>query len=141
MNRSNVKITIVEDDCFYGEILRKYVIQLTGRLVPAENTEVIHHTTAEECLTHLDPLTDIFILDHNLGVKEKDHLTGLELLQIIQNKCPGSRYVIVTNHCDYPTINKFSLQGAHRYILKNQETPINLRTALCQLLDRRSVIQ
>ena len=135
MNKQNVKIVIVEDDCFYGEILRKYTSLVTEQLVPGENATVVHYATVGEFLANLDPATSIFMLDHDLGLDENEFArSGLDLLKIIKEQCPGSGIIIVTNHSDYPTINKFCLQGADRYILKNQDAPVRIMTALRQLL-------
>jgi response regulator of citrate/malate metabolism len=132
METDRIKIVIVEDDSFYGEILRKYVCQVMERMVPPTQTSVIHFASAKECLESLDSDTRLFLLDHNLG--DSNAQSGLDLLKVIKERCPNSETIIVTNHSDFATINEFTLQGADRYILKNQDTPIRIITTLKQLL-------
>lgn len=139
MKTEKFKIVIVEDDAFYGEVLRKYVLQVVDRIVPQRQISIIHHVSADACIERLDPDTNIFLLDYNLGDdQDGNSMTGLDLLKIIKRVCPNSDTIIVTNSSDFSTINQFTLQGADRYVLKNTNTPITIITALKQLLDKPS---
>ena len=144
MNTSNtteidaLKIVIVEDDSFYGEILRKYVSQIAESLVLSKKSKVHHYLSAEECIKNLDPETHLFVLDYNLTSEAGSPKTnGLELLKLVKKECPDARTVVVTHYSDYPTINQFNMLGADRYILKDGQTPVRIMTALRQLLNNR----
>ena len=132
-----LKIVIVEDDRFYGEILRKYVSQVAESFFPPENSFVKHYLSAEECIKHLDPETHLFVLDYNLANGERDTTTnGLELLKLVKKECPHARTIVVTHDRDYTTINQFNMLGADRYILKDGQTSLRIMSALKQLLNK-----
>jgi response regulator of citrate/malate metabolism len=140
MKTDNIKIVIVEDDAFYGEILRKYVQQVFYSMIPESDVSVEHFISAKECLECLDPETNMFLLDYNLSGDHDDELqSGLDLLKKIKRICPNADTVIVTGYNDFSTINKFTLEGADRYILKNENTPIRINTILRQLIRRSQV--
>lgn len=141
MKTDKIKIVIVEDDAFYGEILRKYVHQVVDSIVPERDVSILHLISAEECIESLDPETNIFLLDYNLtGGNNEESQSGLDLLRKIKKLCPKALTIIVTNYSDFTTINKFTLEGADRYILKNGDTPIQINTILKQLIQQSKLI-
>lgn len=141
MTTDNIKIVIVEDDAFYGEILRKYVQQVVNSIIPDSDVSVEHFITAKGCVECLDPETHMFLLDYDLSGDHEDELqSGLDLLKKIKRICPQAYTVIITSYNDFSTINKFTLEGADRYILKNDHTPIRINTILRQLIQRSPVM-
>ncbi len=139
---TKAKIVIVEDDPFYGEILRKYVSQIAENLIPQSDVSIIHLTSGEECMECLDPETNIFILDYDLtGGNDEHSLNGLDLLKEINTVCPAAYKIIVTSYSDFSTINSFTLEGADRYILKKRDTPMRIYTILKELIQERWLIK
>ncbi|GJM28025.1 MAG: hypothetical protein DHS20C17_06600 [Cyclobacteriaceae bacterium] len=140
METNEIKIVIVEDDHFYGELLRKYVTQVVEGIFPHYSGIVRHHISAPECVENLDRDTRLFILDYNLtGEGDSGQTTGVDLLEIVKEECPTAQVIVVTQHSDFATINKFARLGADRYILKDQDTPLKITAALRQLLEQKPV--
>ena len=135
-----LKIVIVEDDRFYGEILRKYVRQIVESLFPQEHSNVHLFFSAEECIKHLDYDTHLFVLDYNLTSDGVSAANGLELLKHVKKECPDARTIVVTQDSDYDTINQFNMLGADRYILKDGQTPLRIMTAFRQLLKKTAAL-
>jgi len=140
MKRDKLKIVIVEDDAFYGEILRKYVYQVVDRKIPEKDVSIMHFISAEECMECLDPETNIFLLDYNLvGDDNEASQNGLDLLKTIKKMCPQAYFIIVTSYGDFSTIKKFAMEGADKYVLKNEDTPIRINAILKHLIQQSLV--
>lgn len=140
MITDKIKIVIVENNTFFGEILRKLVSHLADKIAPNGRVSIIHHISAEECLQSIDPKTDVFLLDYNLEDDESiEALNGLDLLRIIKKQCKHSRTVLVTGYSDYDTISQFFIEGVDRYILKDNDTLLRLSSILKELLHEESM--
>lgn len=135
MATDRIKIVIVEDNTFYGEILRKLVFHIVDKIATQGSISIVHHISAEDCLQSIDPQTDIFLLDYNLEDSESSEvINGLNLLKIIKRRCTNSRTVLVTGCCDYHIINQFFREGVDRYLLKDEDTLIRLSAIMRELL-------
>jgi len=107
---SSFKIFIVEDDRFYGELLKRHL-----QLNP-EN-EVYLYLTGKDCLTNLHLLPDMISLDYRLP-----DFSGDSILKKVHFDYPDLPIVIVSGQEDIKTAVYLLKEGAYDYFVKDQDT-------------------
>jgi DNA-binding NtrC family response regulator len=107
---SSFKIFIVEDDRFYGELLKRHL-----QLNP-EN-EVYLYLTGKDCLTNLHLLPDMISLDYRLP-----DFSGDSILKKVHFDYPDLPIVIVSGQEDVKTAVYLLKEGAYDYFVKDQDT-------------------
>jgi Response regulator containing CheY-like receiver, AAA-type ATPase, and DNA-binding domains len=115
------KIFIVDDDVFFGEML-KYHLQLNP------DYEVFLFSTAKECLSQLYKAPDIICIDFGLP-----DIKGDELFRQIKTAYPELPIIVISGQENISVAIDFLKQGAKDYIVKNEHTKELLWNAIIRL--------
>ena len=104
------KIHIVEDDPWYGELLKYHL-----SLCPDYDVTLLH--TANECLDNLYKRPDIVCIDFGLP-----DITGDKLLEQIKKTHPAIPVIVISSQEDVGIVLSFIKAGAADYIIKDDNT-------------------
>ncbi|HPE35457.1 MAG TPA: response regulator, partial [Bacteroidales bacterium] len=121
---SNFKIFIVEDDPFYGEML-KYHISLN----PDYSVEKFQ--TGKDFLNNLHRNPSVVTLDYTLP-----DISGLEVLKKIMAYNPNIPVIIVSGQEDVSTAVNLLKEGAYDYFVKNDETKDRIWNSLKKIREK-----
>lgn len=116
-----VKIFIVEDDQFLGNLIKKTLEKL-------DNTDVTHYSTSEECINNLHRNPDILTIDYNLP-----GMNGIDLLQKIKNYNDSIQCIMVSGQEKLDVVIETYKKGACDYIIKDDNALINLENSVKSL--------
>lgn len=111
------KIFVIEDDPFYGELLRRH-------LALNPDNEVHLFTTGKEALDHLHLQPHLISLDYRLP-----DISGMEVLKKINTKFPDIPVIIVSGQEDINTVVDLLRIGAYDYFVKDEHTKTRLWNA------------
>lgn len=106
-----IKIFVVEDDAWYGELL-EYHLSLNP------DYEVKRFTSGKECMANLHLKPSVITLDYKLG-----DMLGRDVLKKIKQNNPEIQVVIISGQEDVGTAVELLKEGAYDYIVKNEDTP------------------
>ncbi len=115
------RIFIVEDDEFYGEMLKHH-------LSKNPDYEVELFLTGKEFLANLHKKPSVISLDFTLP-----DTTGLEVMKKIKDIAPDVPVIIVSGQEDISTAVSLLKEGAYDYFEKNDETKDRLWNALIKI--------
>lgn len=115
------KIFLVDDDVFFGEML-KYHLQLNP------DYEVFLFSTAKKCLAQLYINPDIICIDFGLP-----DIQGDELFRQIKRAYPELPIIVISGQENISVAIDFLKQGAKDYIVKNEHTKELLWNAIIRL--------
>ncbi len=125
MNKTSVnnlnrplRIFVVEDDPWYGELL-SYHLGLNP------DNQVTRYESAEALLEAMRDAPDVVTLDFSLP-----DMQGDELLQRLKNLSPETAVVVISGQEDISTALNLIRQGAYDYFVKNEETRDRLWNAV-----------
>jgi two-component system response regulator AtoC len=123
------RITIAEDDKWYGELLHYHL-----SLNPDYEVKLVESGAALiECLPdHPDVIT----LDY--GLPDAD---GASLLQRIKSECPGTTVVIVSGQEDVNTAVELLREGAYDYIVKDDDAKNRLWKTIANIRENQALRQ
>lgn len=119
-----IKIYSIEDDHFYGKMIR-YTLEKN----PAY--EVSTFTTGKDFLDHLHERPDIVTIDHNLP-----DYNGLEILEKIQAYDRNIATIIVSGQEDVGVAVNAYKKGANYYIIKNPDALAELELCVGKLANQ-----
>ncbi len=122
MNR--LKIFIVEDDLFYGELLKRHL-----SLNP--DNEVYLYNTGKEFLANMHLKPDLISLDYGLP-----DISGLEVMAKIKPDYPDLPIIIVSGQEDVKTAVDLLKAGAYDYFIKDKNTKDRLWNAINKIRDQ-----
>ena len=120
-------IFIVDDDKFFGEMLKEHLNKKGGR-----NVSVF--LTGEDCVNNLDEGPNLVILDYNLDSVNKDAANGLKILQLIRKKNQLLPVVMLSNQDQYSIALQTLQKGAEQYVIKDEEAFENIDRILSDIL-------
>jgi DNA-binding NtrC family response regulator len=123
-NMNSFKVFIVEDDPFYGEML-KYHISLNPDYV------VEKFQTGKEFLNNLHRKPSVVSLDYSLP-----DMSGLEVLKKITAFNPNIPVIIVSGQEDVSTAVNLLKEGAYDYFVKNEETKDRIWNSLKKIREK-----
>lgn len=118
------KVFIVEDDPFYGEML-KYHISLNP------DYAVEKFQTGKDFLGQLHRNPTVVSLDYSLP-----DMSGLEVLKKINTYNPGIPVIIVSGQEDVGTAVNLLKEGAYDYFVKNDETKDRIWNSLSKIKEK-----
>ncbi len=113
-----LKIFVVEDDNFYGELLKRH-------LALNPDNEVYLFKTGRECLDHLYQKPDVISLDYGLP-----DMPGDRVLKKIKEDYPDLPVIIVSGQEDIKTAVGLLKAGAYDYFVQEQDTKDRLWNAI-----------
>lgn len=122
-----MKIFVVEDDDFFGEML-KYHLSLNP------DYEVHLFRKAKDCLTQLHLNPDIISIDFGLP-----DMSGDVLLKRIQEINPSISLIIISGQEEIEVAINFLKSGAKDYIVKNQHTKEMLWNSILKIRENISL--
>ena len=114
---NTIKIFVIEDDPFYGELLRRHL-----SLNP--DNEVYLFSTGKEALANLHLQPQLISLDYRLP-----DISGMEILKKIHTKTPDIPVIIVSGQEDINTAVELLRVGAYDYFVKDDHTKTRLWNA------------
>jgi len=126
---SSFKIFIVEDDRFYGELLKRHL-----QLNP-EN-EVYLYQNGKDCLNNLYRMPDMISLDYRLP-----DFSGDSILKKVHADYPDLPVVIVSGQEDVKTAVYLLKEGAYDYFVKDQDTQDRLWNTANKIRENRQLKQ
>ncbi len=106
----NFRIFVVEDDRFYGNLL-KYHLSLNP------DNEVYLYENGTDCLENLHLNPGVICLDYSLP-----DIAGLEVLKRVKSTNPDIPVLVVSGQEDVQTAVELLKNGAYDYVVKNDET-------------------
>jgi two-component system, NtrC family, response regulator AtoC len=121
MSAQVFKIFIVEDDPWYGEMLRHY-------LTLNDDYEVSLFDTGQACLDHLYLKPDVVSIDFNLP-----DIGGEELLKRIKQTNPGIDVIVISGQEDIAVALSMLKKGAYEYLMKDDNTKDLLWNSILRL--------
>jgi two-component system, NtrC family, response regulator AtoC len=123
------KIFVVEDDQFLGSLIKK-------TLENSDQVDVSHFLTPEECLSNLHQNPDIITIDYLLP-----GMNGIELLEKIKNYNDRIQCIIVSGQEKLDVVIETYRKGAVDYIIKNDNTLVNLENSVKSLCQNVFLVQ
>ncbi len=126
---SSFKIFVVEDDPWFGEILKQHL-----SLNPDYIVNVF--TTGKECLNNLHLKPDVISIDFGLPDMTGDILFGK--IQEINKTIP---IIVISGQEDVSIAVKFLKEGARDYIIKDDNTKEMLWNSILKIRENQSLKQ
>ncbi len=124
---NHFKLFIVEDDKFYGELLKRHL-----QLNP--DNEVILYTNGKDCLSNIHKHPDLVLLDYGLP-----DISGSEVMRKIYIEYPTIPIVIVSGQEDVKTALDLLKQGAYDYFVKDDDTKDRIWNLINKLRENRKL--
>lgn len=121
------KVFIIEDDPFYSQFLAHHL-----GLNPENELQVFH--TAKACMDHLHEGPDAITLDYSLP-----DMTGAEALRKIKAQAPDIPVIVISGQQDVNTAINILKQGAHDYLVKDEQTKERLWHSLLNIRDNAAL--
>lgn len=118
---SPIRVFIVEDDEFYGEMLKHH-------LSKNPDYEVDLYHTGKECVANLHKKPSVISLDFTLP-----DTTGYEVMKKIREYDQDIPIIIVSGQEEIATAVKLLKEGAYDYLEKNDETKDRLWNSLIKI--------
>lgn len=115
------KIFIVEDDEFYGEMLKHHLLK-------NPDYEVELFLTGNECIKNLYKNPSAISLDYSLP-----DMSGYDVIKKIKSFDPDIPVIIVSGQEDIETAVDLLKEGAYDYFVKSEETKDRLWNALIKI--------
>lgn len=128
-NMSTFKIFVVEDDRFYGEML-KYHISLNPDYI------VEKFENGKECIDNLYKNPAVISLDYSLP-----DMSGMEVLKRVKEHNADIPVIIVSGQEDVSTAVKLLKEGAYDYFVKDDETKDRIWNALKNIREKLKLEQ
>ena len=107
---SYFKLFIIEDDPFYGSLLKRHL-----ELNP--DNEVFLYNNGKDCLKNIHLQPDLVLLDYGLP-----DISGHEVMNKIHVEYPNLPVVIVSGQEDVKTALDLLKEGAYDYFVKDDDT-------------------
>jgi DNA-binding NtrC family response regulator len=125
----NHPIVILEDDAFYGKMLKNFLMNQDFKNIELFEDE-------EACLQKVTLEPTLYLLDFGLKT-----MTGLEAMQQIIQKNPNAHFVYISGQ-DYSSIAlKVMRLGAVDYIEKNRHAFYHLKNTLDKIKNNIPLIK
>ena len=121
------RIFIVEDDEWYGELL-KYHLSLNP------DYEVTLFKTAKECLSNMSLLPDLITLDFSLP-----DLTGDKLFKKIKERNPQLPVIMISSQEDISVAVNLLKLGASDYLIKDEATKDLLSNSVIRIRETQTL--
>ncbi len=125
---NHCKIFIVEDDPFYGELLKRHL-----QLNP--DNEVFLYKSGKECIENLHIKPDMISLDYRLP-----DMQGDEVMRKVFLEYPEMPIVIVSGQEDVKTALDLLDKGAYDYFVKDNDTKNRLWNLINKIREKEKLI-
>ncbi|MGB0422852.1 MAG: sigma-54-dependent transcriptional regulator, partial [Flavobacteriales bacterium] len=122
-----LKIFVVEDDVWYGEVL-EYVLKLDP------DVEVERFTSGQDCLDNLHKRPSIVTLDYSL-----DDMNGQEVMMRIKKTDPNIQIIMISGQEDVSTAVELLKNGAYDYIVKDEDAKERIWNSVQKIRETHSL--
>ncbi len=122
---SYFKMFVVEDDPFYGELMKRHL-----QLNP--DNDVFLFTNGKDCLANLYLQPDFISLDYRLP-----DISGFEVMKKVHIEYPDLPIVIVSGQEDVKTALDLLKDGAYDYFVKDNDTKDRLWNLINKLREKK----
>lgn len=140
MNGSKLHIKILEDDAYYGEVVKKYVSNHFELTEPGIDISVALYSRVQEFLDNLDKDTDIIIMDYYVENNDGEVMVpGNELLKIIKHHCNHCKVIVISAQKDENIVSELFKEGIEEYILKESDALLKLSKSLDGIVNGMTV--
>ena len=124
---SPFKIFVIEDDVFYGQLLKRHL-----SLNP--DNEVFHFETGNECLQNMHIKPAMISLDYRLP-----DISGMEVMKKLNEDYSDIPVIIVSGQEDVNTAVDLLKTGAYDYFVKDDNTKDRLWNAANKIKENRNL--
>ncbi len=124
---SYFKLFVVEDDPFYGELLKRHL-----QLNP--DNDVFLFLNGKDCLSNLYLQPDFISLDYRLP-----DISGFEVMKKVHIEYPDLPVVIVSGQEDVKTALDLLKEGAYDYFVKDNDTKDRLWNLINKLREKEKL--
>jgi DNA-binding NtrC family response regulator len=121
------KIFVVEDDVFYGQLLKRH-------LALNPDNEVIHFENGRDCLQNMHLKPSMISLDYRLP-----DISGMEVLKKLSEDYSHVPVIVVSGQEDISTAVNLLKKGAYDYYIKDDNTKDRLWNAAVKIKENRSL--
>jgi polysaccharide export outer membrane protein len=121
VKRLLMKIFIVDDDEFCLSLYEQQLFSLGYTNVHTINN-------GQECITRLNEMPDIVLLDHGM-----ENFNGLEVLKKIKSVNPDIYVVFLSGQEDFSVLVDTLQSGAFEYIIKSNQDIYNIKKVLTKI--------
>ncbi|NNF02645.1 MAG: response regulator [Bacteroidia bacterium] len=128
---SSKKIYVVDDDPMYLEMMKDHLSKI-------ENFETKTFPTGESCLDCLDEKPDVVILDYHLNEKVDTAMNGLEVLKKIKVQDYNIPVIMLSSQESYAVAAKTISKGAIHYVIKGDNSFVEVSDLLQKILAERA---
>lgn len=122
-------IFIVEDDRFYGEVIK-------NELEQKGYTQVEIHQSGEECISNLYKMPDIILLDYLLA----DSINGVEVLKLIKTFNPDAQVIMLSGQEELNVAVNSLKYGAFDYVIKKEGALSEINTLIEKIIKWNEVL-
>lgn len=119
---SDTKIIILDDDVFFGNLLKNFLIN-------QEYNNIQLFSQEDDCIKSIEKEPAVVILDHHL---EKS--TGLDVMKVIQEKNPEAYFIYLSGQEFMHVAVKALRSGAIDYIEKNGNAFYQLKSIIDKII-------
>lgn len=134
---TNLNITIIEDDEYYHNLIRLYVIRICKSL--NINPVINSFYTSLVPDNFLKVHVDLFLVDFMLEKETNMYETGLELLMKIHHNNPLSKVVIISQESDWANFkSEFIKLGADTFYQKDNNLSDNIKNEIIEIIEHWS---
>jgi two-component system response regulator AtoC len=118
-----IKLFLIEDEFVFARVIQSSLAQQ----IPDLN--IIHYSTAQECLDNLGQHPDIISVDYNLP-----DMNGLELMKKIKNLDESIPIIVMSGQEELEIVVAAYKSGAHDYIIKKDNSIVDLTNSVKNIL-------
>lgn len=115
MSEKSRSVFIVDDDPMLVQMLKDHL----SEKLPINITTF---STGEDCLSNIDKLPEVVILDYYLNSVEKDAANGIDILKKIKAKSPETEVIMLSGQEKIEIAVDTMAHGAYDYIIKNESS-------------------
>ena len=114
LNKSKIKVTVVDDDLQMTEMLKDFISQ------KYPEAEITAFASGEEALEKIFEEPDMIILDYHLDAKNSEAMNGVQVLKKLKESYPDVHIVFVSGQERAEVAANTMKYGAYDYIVKNE---------------------
>lgn len=126
---SKYTIFLVDDDSVFLEMLKESISNNA-------DYEIFLFQQGEDCINHMHLNPDVIVLDYFLNSKNPEAKNGLEILKKIHEINSQANVIILSAQEDGNLVYDFVRENATNYIVKDNNTFKNVRSAISEIIDK-----
>jgi len=129
--KRQVRVAIIEDDEFYGSLIRRHVENHFRIVEPSFDAEIDLYSSSGDFFENLDKGMDILVMDYYVENDEGEVvIPGLEILRLVKNICSQCKVIVTSGQKNENVVMELYRNGISDYIVKSEDTLIRLTRAL-----------